>query len=539
MARTPLVDLLNRAFARAVAGSPHDDTSAHRGQSSSSSLSRRDLLRGAGLTLGAGAGLTLGSSRANAQADAPEITVPDGARGTSVAVVGAGLAGTHCALRLRQAGLDVTLFEASDRIGGRTFSSSTALSSGQVIELGGELINSDHTVMRRLAQEFGLVLDDRHALTAGLHAERIVIGGRTVTEEHLVEAWRPIGRRMRRDVRRMSEEALDQLSIAEWLDSCDDLDPTLRAMIDIGYTAEFGVEIEAQTLLNLRYLIDFSRGRHFRLLGSSDERFHTHAGNDSVANALAQALDRPVQTGHWLRRVEPRAGGGYQLTFDRDGSTIEHHADLVVLAIPQTTLRDVELALPEFPEDKRRSIDEVNYGRNSKLMSLYSTRYWATEHQSAGTLYADNGLGTGWDSSVGQPGAHGVWTNYVGGPLSDAIGSGTPQEQWEGRLLPLLEQAMPGAQAAYAGECVRFHWPGTPTARGSWLVYGPGQMSEFWGCEGRPVGNVFFCGEHTSLEYQGYMEGAAETGLRAAVEVIQHLGGSAAALDGRLREGMG
>jgi hypothetical protein len=80
-------------------------------------------------------------------------------------------------------------------------------------------------------------------------------------------------------------------------------------MIDIGYTAEFGVEIEAQTLLNLRDLIDFSRGRHFRPLGSSDERFHTHAGNDSVANALAQALDRPVQTGHWLRRVEPRSCG--------------------------------------------------------------------------------------------------------------------------------------------------------------------------------------------------------------------------------------
>lgn len=536
MARTPLVDLLHRAFARAHAGSPDDHTQAHRGRASS--ISRRALLKGAGIGLGAGAGVSLLSARAHAQAGAPEVHLPDGAREAKVAVVGAGLAGTHCALRLRQAGLDVALFEASDRVGGRTFSSSTALSGGQMIELGGELINSDHTVMRRLAQEFGLMLDDRHVLTAGLHPERIVIGGSVVGEDSLVEAWRPIARRMRRDVRRMSEESLDQMSIAQWLDSCDELDPTLRALIDIGYTAEFGMEIESQTFLNLRYLIDYSRGRHFRLLGSSDERFHTHAGNDSVAGAMAQALDRPVQTGHWLRRVEER-GTGYRLTFECDGRVVEHDADLVVLAIPQTTLKEVELALTDFPDDKRRSIDEVAYGRNSKLMSLYTSRYWADAHHSAGTLYTDNGLGSGWDTSVGQGGTHGVWTNYVGGPLSDAIGSGTAQEQWEGRLLPLLEQAMPGAQAAYAGESVRFHWPGTPTARGSWLVYGPGQMTQFWGCEGRPVGGVFFCGEHTSLEYQGYMEGGAETGLRAAVEVIDRLGGSAAALDRRLREGMG
>lgn len=508
MARTPLMDLLNRTLRdsqRTESASPADS---------------RFMTRRTALTLGAaGLLLPLMGSRAYAQPTSMQLpALADSGRQARVVVVGAGVAGLHCAYRLQQAGAQVDVYEASERTGGRVFSARGIFAQDQVAELGGELINSDHVVMRGLAQEFGLALDDRHVLTSGLHAETIVVDGSPVHHDHLVEAWRPVARQMRRDVRRMSEAQLDTHSIASWLDSLDELDPVLRTVIELAYVAEFGAELGEQTLLNLRYLIDFSRGRHFRVLGDSDERYHTHAGNDAITTALTNALSAPVHHMHWLRRISQTAAEAYELEFESPSGMVTVAADVVVLAIPQTTMRDVELNISEFPELKRRSIHEVQYGRNSKLMSQYSRRVWAVDHQASGTTYVSGALGTGWDSTVGQSGDMGIWTNYVGGRLADLHNEGTPVEKWAG-LVGQLELAYPGVSAAYTGQAIRFHWPTSPHQRGSWLVYGPGQMSEFWGCEGQPVGRLFFCGEHTSLEQQGYMEGAAESGLRAAREV--------------------
>jgi hypothetical protein len=66
------------------------------------------------------------------------------------------------------------------------------------------------------------------------------------------------------------------------------------------------------------------------------------------------------------------------------------------------------------------------------------------------------------------------------------------------------------------------HWPTYPHSKGSYACYKPGQWS-FWSTEGERIGNLHFCGEHTSLDFQGYMEGAAETGSRAAGEILETL----------------
>ena len=93
-------------------------------------------------------------------------------------------------------------------------------------------------------------------------------------------------------------------------------------------------------------------------------------------------------------------------------------------------------------------------------------------------------------------------------------------------MLPWLNTVFPGTQAAYmANSAVRQHWPTMPFALGSYACYRPGQAA-FSGSEGEAEGRLHFCGEHTSVDFQGYMEGAVETGLRAGDEVTLALGRS-------------
>jgi len=71
-----------------------------------------------------------------------------------IAVVGAGFAGLTAALRLNQAGHEVAVFEARDRVGGRVHS--VTLANGEMAELGGEWISADQIFVTGLAEELGV-----------------------------------------------------------------------------------------------------------------------------------------------------------------------------------------------------------------------------------------------------------------------------------------------------------------------------------------------------------------------------------------------
>ncbi len=85
----------------------------------------------------------------------------------------------------------------------------------------------------------------------------------------------------------------------------------------------------------------------------------------------------------------------------------------------------------------------------------------------------------------------------------------------------------PGAAAQSNGLAVRFAWPSYPFTKGSYAAYRVGQYTTIAGAEIERVDGVHFCGEHTSLDYQGYMEGAALTGAVVADEIAADFGLSA------------
>jgi monoamine oxidase len=87
-------------------------------------------------------------------------------------------------------------------------------------------------------------------------------------------------------------------------------------------------------------------------------------------------------------------------------------------------------------------------------------------------------------------------------------------------LLPGLEAAYPGVTATRNGSVERFHWPTYPFTLASYRCFRPGQWTTIAGSEILPVDRLFFAGEHTSYNFQGYMNGGAETGRRVAEAIL-------------------
>ena len=512
MARIALVDLLRRAAVIAAharrTGEPLEEAIARERELRVDRARRRFLQRSmAASTLALAACARMPLPRAAADVE-------------DVVIVGAGIAGLSCAHRLRQAGVGVRVYEAQSRIGGRMFSLRDHFADGQVCELGGELIDSGHARMRALAAELQLELDDLAQDPTAAFGDIWFHGGRRYSEHEILREFAPLAEAIARDADTLPEdqityavpggaEALDAESMTQWLDR-NGASGWLRALIEVAYTTEMGLECSEQSALNFLTFIDPGT-EAFRIFGESDERFHVRGGNDRIVQALGTRLAGAIETGAVLEALRQDAGGRHVLSFKRAAGAFEVRASRVVLALPFTTLRRVRLDL-ELPPAKRRAIDELGYGTNAKLMIGFDERVWRTRHASGGATYSDLPLQTTWETSRMQAGAAGILTNFCGGRHGVAIGAGTPKQQAD-EAVRQLDAIFPGLSSARTGmREARFHWPSHPWALGSYACFRPGQWTTLRGAVGERVGNLHFAGEHCAFDNQGFMEGGVESG---------------------------
>jgi len=466
----------------------------------------------------------------------PGMAWAGGSSAPVVAIVGAGIAGLHCAERLARSGVRATVYEAATRVGGRMLSDrSTFAAQGQHCELGGEFIDSGHRVMLRLAQRLGIALIDFASDDPALSGLVGHIGGRRLSDQEILDGYAPIAAAIDAALRTLDRrnqgvtfdapnggEALDQLSIAAWFDSIGAAGP-VRKLLEVAYTIEFGLDPQRNNVLNLMFLISTALNR-FAVFGDSDERFHAAGGNDLFTTRLAAEIPGQIEFGRRLTAVRTRADGRHVLTFAKGGEAV---ADRVVFALPFSILREVDLRRVELPAVKRRAIAEIGYGQNTKLMCGFSSRIWRAQG-SDGQVFTDLAFQNTWDTSRLQPGNAGIATNYLGGATALAVAQGQPAQR-AANFVAGYDRVFPGAQAAFNGRVVRQAWNQQPLVKASYSSYLPGQYTAFAGAEPIQEGALHFCGEHTTLDFQGYMEGGARTGKRAADEVLAAVGGPVAA----------
>jgi monoamine oxidase len=453
-----------------------------------------------------------------------------------ILVVGAGLAGLTCAYRLKQAGHVAQVYEASDRVGGRCWTIRGAFADGQLAEHGGELIDQGHNAIRNLAQELGLTLDN--LLRAEVNGTGLVarFDDRPYTYAEITADVKRVWQQIHEDVsdagyptlfdsytRRGYE--LDHMSIVDWIKEFvpGGIGSRLGKLLDVAYTIEYGADSSEQSALNLLYLLGFVGQGQFRTFGKSNEKYHVRGGNDQIATRLGAALPGRITTGQELVAIRRTPSGSFSLTFGRGSGTTTVAADVLVLALPFSILRaSVDLTQAGFSPRKLLAIRELGMGTNSKLHVQFRRRAWI-DLGSNGETYADTGYQNTWEVTRAQPGPSGILVDFTGGRIGASFGKGTPGTR-AAEFLKQLEPVLPGISAEWNGRATVDFWPGYEWTRGSYSYWKIGQYTAFAGVEGRQEGNAHFCGEHTSIDFQGYLNGAVETGERAAREVIADLG---------------
>jgi monoamine oxidase len=515
--RTPLARRLGRLVSRA-------DAASSGGEGAERRITRGQFLREAGAL---GAAIAVAGSLGRRAAAARAAAQP------RIVVVGAGLAGLTCAYRLRQAGIRAELYEADGRVGGRCWTIRDAFADGQLAEHGGEFIDSGHRETRRLVRELGLELDDVLEAQVPGSEPFFYFDGEPYSEEQALEDIQEPWLTWRRDVkeagypttyRRSTPRGfeLDHTSVADYLDKTvpGGRESKLGQLLDVVYNIEYGAETDEQSALNFLYLIGFSRQTQLKLVGESDERFRVRGGNDLVVERLAGALSGQIALGAELVAVELRPDGSYRLSF-ADGTTVV--ADRLVLALPFSILRSsVDLSGARFKRRKIRAIDELGMGTNSKLHVQFDRRLWE-ELGCNGETESDRGYQSTWDVTRAQSGRSGILVDYTGGRIGAGFGTGTPRRRAR-ELLRQLEPVLPGISAQWNGRATVDFWLGHPWTKGSYSYWKVGQYTSFAGVEREPEGSCHFAGEHTSIDFQGYLNGAVESGERAAAEVLRDLG---------------
>lgn len=507
-------------------------------------VSRRDFLAG---TAAAGAALALGGG-----------LLPSSVRAAAtprIGIVGGGISGLSAALTLADAGLASTVFEAAPRVGGRMHSDATGFldfkgrwDDGQTSEWCGELIDTGHKTILSLAQRFRLATVDLLGAQPNSSQDTYFLDGQFYPASRADIDFQQVHQALQGDVQAASYPttyqihtnagvALDQMSVYDWIESrvAGGHRSPMGQLLDVAYNIEYGAETTDQSSLNLVYLLGYgAKPGNFVIFGKSDERYRIVGGNESLPKAIAGALPAGSVRLRWrMNAIAANGDGTVIITFATPNGAKTETFDRVILTLPFAVLRTLDYRKAGFDPLKQTAITQLGNGRNDKLHLQFTDRIWdgpgAWPGIGNGNTYADTGYQSTWEVSRGQAGQSGILVDYTGGayagsftpsaPLSDA--SSDPRvARYAQAFLRQIEPVYPGISARWNGKATLSVPALDPNLNCSYAYWKVGQYVGFGGYEKVRQGNILFAGEHCSQDFQGFMEGGASEGLRAANDLL-------------------
>ncbi|MBT2457877.1 NAD(P)/FAD-dependent oxidoreductase [Streptomyces sp. ISL-86] len=540
MARTPLMHALRQLAAEHAAARRLSLPVAEvRG------LGRRELL-GRAAVLGLGAALAPAATAYAAEA------VPDKKPVTParVAVVGAGISGLTAALTLQDAGVNCTLYEANpSRVGGRMWTQRSHWAYGQTSEIGGELIDTSHKKILELCRRFNLPTEDFLGGGPNGAEEVLWFNGTYYPRTQADEDFKAVYQALHRDLVESGEvawnsstpagTALDNMSLHEWIETRvpGGHGSRLGRFIDVAYNVEYGADTDQQSALALVLLMGYQPNPgNFNVWGLSNERYHITGGNDQLPNAIAKALPAgSLVMGRELVAVRVAADGTQTLTFNDAGATRTVVADHTILCVPLPILQRIDLSGAGFDPLMKNLLRDARMGYCTKLNMQFTARPWrgtgVWPGVSAGDCFTDSGVQQTWDTTKVQPGTGGILLQYGGGSLAGALTPATPfateadpyVRTLADRVLTGVDAFFPGTRAVWNGRAQLSAWHCNPYSLGAYSYWPIGYLHRYAKYEGTAQGRVHIGGEHCSYDFQGFMEGGATEGERAAREVIAAL----------------
>lgn len=452
-----------------------------------------------------------------------------------VVIVGGGLSGLVTSMPLEANGVDYALFEAKDSLGGRTYS--VRGGDGTVYNMGGEWIESDDKRMIALAKALGLDLQKE----TYDHPILVSFGERTFSPqesrdflESILQKLAPVKDGFDEDHLRMyAEDYATFRSLAEVLP--DTLTDDERRFIETYLEGDSGSTVENlvsrdiyglyEDLNDFKDLFAFKTTRLFAfkptrwlLLNRKEYQYRVVGGMSRMIEAMSGRIDNArIHLRHVLQSVSRGADGRYRLFFDDGGEGLEVFANAVVMTIPFTVLRGLDLdASLGLSALARTAIDRLSYGTNAKIQVPFAPGSRPNEDY---RYFVDGDTKTmAWNPVSGATGTTLFLGGDQGGELTDARA-----EELADHIVESL-----GAERG-AGKIVK-KWADDEFALGSYSAMGPNDphtlawpsttyegMMQF----AEPSEGFVFAGEHTRI-HSGYMESAVQSGEAAAQYILEN-----------------
>ena len=500
----------------------------------------------------------LGAAAA-AAAVLPEFAASGSARALGrerVAIVGAGIAGLVTATLLRDAGIAATIYESSARVGGRMHSERHYWNQGQHTEWCGAMVDSTHEHIRGLARRFNLALLDTYSQRPPHARDTCYLDDRyyamTEADRDFAKIY-PILQTQLAELPSTTTYAtanaaarrLDATSMSDWIGRYvpGGRDSQLGRLIGESYRNEYGRGLEELSAVNLVVQLGqqrtWAQDRHMNVLGYSDQRYIIADGSQALPEAIAAKLPAgSIRFNRRLIALRRIANGTYELRFANGGTLESVYADRVVVAIPFVTLRSVDYSDAGFDTAKTNAIENLGYGFHTKLHLQFDKRAWMRANHpwpepTTGQIWTTLRVQSALDFSLGQRGSDGLVEVFTASgpamldtpatPYATVADSAAVRRHVNG-FLEQLDRIWPGVSPAWNGRATFGNAQADPNIRASYSCWLVGQCTTIAGHEATVQGRIHFAGEHTSVEYQGFMEGGAESGFRAAGEILADYG---------------
>src|SRR5262245_6193943 len=435
--------------------------------------------------------------------------------GASVLVAGAGLAGLSAAHDLVNLGAHVTVLDARDRVGGRVWTVLAPFAEGQHAEAGGDMIDEAQHEIRVLAAEYKLKLT--RILRQGFAYVRTDSNGKPrIVPQSGARGWTRLGDALGDVIRpyKLAERrwyspiasAIARKSVASWIDAIK-ADEELR-LTATGLRGFFLADPDELSLI--AFADQFGGDDQASWPGAM---YRIEGGNGALPAAIAAFLGIRVRLRTDVIAVSQR-GSTVRVTVRDAGGQSTLEADYAILALPTPLLRRIPIT-PSLPARQHEAIAALKYGRATKTLLQVSNRFWRStaRPRAFGSALPFGAL---WEGNEEQRGRTGILSLMAGGGASDATQDIVNKSGPQGLLQALDWLGSKRADLVASQQTV---WEHDPYSRGGYAFFDPTFDPELRAWLARPAGRLFFAGEHTSIKWQGYMNGAVESGRRAAAEI--------------------
>jgi monoamine oxidase len=443
---------------------------------------------------------------------------------TDVVVVGAGLAGLAAASRLVAAGAEVVVLEARDRVGGRTLTLPAA--DGTPIDHGGQWIGPTQARIAALAERVGVTTYASYE--EGLNTEfrdgrahrfdgQLPDGSDPVSAVAMGQAIRELdamAARVPLEAPWTAAEALswDSQTVETWLKdrvTAERARNWLRAVI----RGTLAAEARDLSLLHTLFVIRSAGGIAPLIAtagGAQERRFHQ--GAQTISIRLAESLGERVVLGAPAQVVRHGDGG---VVVEAGGRSVA--AGRAILAVPPAIAGRIGYR-PAMPGWRNQLTQRVPMGSVIKVHAIYDEPFWRREGLS-GLAVSDNGpVGVVYDNSP-EDGSPGVLVGFIEGEQARTWTRRNPAERRAGVLACLADYF--GERAGRPRELLERSWADEEYSGGCYAGYfPPGVWTSFGQALREPVGRLHWAGTETATVWTSFMEGAVQSGERAADEVL-------------------